>query len=291
MKRLVQRWFGAALLSVAATGATQADSVADRVAYVTFQTLHRDKPLSEAGRFVRPGKVSESKIPAIVLLHGSSGPSAREEGYQAAFARAGIASISIDEWTPRGVNGPAGRPKSVMETLPDAYGALAWLRAQPEIDPERIGVMGFSFGAVATMLAATRKYDAEHAPPGGGFKAFAPVYPICWMYGRVPGYDFADLAGGPVLIITGGADQYDNDPEACAKLVAKLPPADQAKVRTLVLSGAHHAFDKPGEDQVANDPMGHQGKGGGVIMRHDPAATERSTQAAVAFFTEVLGGQ
>jgi carboxymethylenebutenolidase len=48
------------------------------------------------------------------------------------------------------------------EQVEDVFAGLAWLRAQPDVDPERIAVAGCSYGGIQTILAAQR---------GGGFRA------------------------------------------------------------------------------------------------------------------------
>ena len=120
-----------------------------------------------------------------------------------------IATFEIDMWAARGVaRGAAARPASPIQTLPDAYGAKAFLAAQPEIDGERIGIMGFSWGGVVTMLSAI----GRHAP-ASPFKAHAANYPVCWVYRRNPALALTGLTGAPVLLQTGSADTYD-DPDA-----------------------------------------------------------------------------
>jgi len=100
------------------------------------------------------------RVPVVVIAHAGSGLTAEgpEPGYVAALNAAGIATLTIDMWTPRGVpSGPAAiggnggadrRPTSVRDTLPDAFGALKYLAGHPAIDPQRIGIMGFSWGAM-----------------------------------------------------------------------------------------------------------------------------------------------
>ena len=51
-------------------------------------------------------------------------------------------------WAARGVGrGAASRPRSVPETLPDAFAALAFLARQPEIDAEPASASSASPGA------------------------------------------------------------------------------------------------------------------------------------------------
>jgi dienelactone hydrolase len=175
----------------------------------------------------------------------------------------------------------------VTETLPDVYGARAFLASQPAIDATRICLAGFSFGGVATMLAATQKHN-DRFLGGDHFRAFMPVYPATWTYNRVPDFEFGDLVDAPMLLVTGALDQYDNDPEISAKLVAGLGGQDRAKIRLKVMADCHHGFDMPGVDMEVSDPFGNQGTGGKVIMRYNPEATSLAHKLAVEFFSSAL---
>lgn len=253
--------------------------------YVTVKSVH-EEPLTIAARLSVPG--GEGKKPAVIILHGSAGPSAREIGYADRLNAAGIAALVPDLWSARGIGGGSeGRPKTVAETLPDVYGARAFLAARPDIDEGRIGVMGFSFGGIASMLSATHAQNDLYLP-GGHFKAMMPVYPVASAFNRVPGFEFGNLVDAPVMLVTGALDQYDDDAEAGPKLVASLDPKDAAKVTVTVLDGAHHCFDLPGANVVVNDPASHRGQGGQVQMLHNEMAMLASHQIAVNFFSENL---
>jgi dienelactone hydrolase len=254
--------------------------------YVTFASLHAP-PLTIPARLRIPE--TPGKRPAVIILHGSAGPSEREGGYADPLNAAGFITVEPDQWSPRGLGGGSdGRPRTIHETLPDLYGARAFLAAHPRVDPDRIGVIGFSFGAVATMLAATR---AQNAPFIGEahFAALMPVYPICHLYNRIPGFEFGDLVGAPVLIVTGALDGYDNDPGAGPKLVASLSPVDRAKVRVEVIAEAQHGFDMPGPDRKVQDPGGNRGAGGLVTMAYNAEAAARAHALAVEFFSGMSG--
>lgn len=252
--------------------------------YVTFKSLH-DQPLSVAAR-LRVPQDGKDKHPAVLLLHGSAGPSGREGGYADVLNAAGFVTLEPDLWAARNLKGgAAGRPKTVIETLPDVYGARDFLRAHPAVDGARLGLAGFSFGGVATMLAATHRHADGF---GGGFRAFMPFYPATWTWNRVPNFEFGDLVDAPVLLVTGAADQYDNDPEVSAKLVAGLSDADRAKVTIRVMPDSHHGFDMPGVDMVVDDPFGNQGKGGKVVMRYNPETAKVAHGLAVEFFGRAL---
>jgi uncharacterized protein len=251
--------------------------------YISFESLH-EQPLSIAGR-LRVPRDGAVKHPAVILLHGSAGPSLREGGYAEVLNDAGFVTLEPDQWSARNLAGGAeGRPKTVTETLPDLYGARAFLAAHPAVDPARIGVAGFSFGGVATMLAATRKHNDTFLGDGH-FAAHMALYPSTWVFNRVPNFEFGDLVDAPVLLITGALDQYDNDPEIGPRLVAGLSPQDRARVVARVMPDSHHGFDMPGVEIVVNDPFGNQGQGGAVIMRHNPETTRAAHRLARDFFT------
>ncbi|MGB3810540.1 MAG: dienelactone hydrolase family protein [Parvibaculum sp.] len=253
--------------------------------YVTFPSLH-ETPLTIAARLSIPA--GSGKRPAVLILHGSAGPSAREVGYADVLNAAGFITLEPDQWAARGLKGGAeGRPKTMVETVPDVYGARAFLAAHPLVDVSRIGVMGFSFGGVASMLAATHKHNDAFLP-GGHFAAFMPFYPAAWTYNRVPGFEFGDLVDAPLLLVTGALDQYDNDPHVTEKLVAGLSEKDRARITLRVMADAHHCFDMPGVDVTVTDPFGNQGKGGSVTMRHNPAATAEAHRLAVDFFSGAM---
>jgi len=254
--------------------------------YIQFPSLHTPA-LNIAGRLMVPAGDRE-RSPAVILLHGSAGPTTREGGYAEALHAAGFVTLEPDQWAARGLaGGSEGRPRTIAETLPDVFGARAFLAAHPNVDPARIGVAGFSFGGVATMLAATRAYN-DRFLPGSHFAAYMPFYPACWTYNCVPGHEFARPVDAPLLLVTGALDQYDDDAEAGPKLVAALPPADRARMRTEVYADAHHGFDMPGVDVVVQDPMSHRGAGGSVVMRYNPQATAKSRKLCVDFFSAEL---
>jgi len=226
--------------------------------------------------------------PAVVIVHGSGGVDSRGGAYAEALNRAGFVTLEIDLWAARGVASPADRPKAVAETLPDAFAALAFLSTRPGVDAGRVGIMGFSWGGVVSMLSASRAANQTHGRPGLAFAAHAPLYPVCWVYNRVPGYEFADLTGAPVLLQAGAGDLYD-DPDSCEKLGASLPEPARSTVTVITYAGATHAWDRREPDITANDPFSHKGAGGEVPFHYDASVTRRSTEAVVAFFGRVLG--
>ena len=253
-----------------------------QTSYISFQTLDEAKPLPEAGVLHVPIGVSR-RVPAVVIVHGSAGVDSRGSGYAADLNTAGIATLEIDMWTARGIRGPEARPKGVPETLPDAYGAFKLLASHPAIDPDRIGIMGFSWGGVVSMLTASRTYSERFLGKGARFAAHAPNYPVCWVYNRVPGYELKEFTGAPILLQTGALDDYDQ-PDTCLKWRESLPGDSARLVALTVYPDAAHGWDRIEPAITVNDPYSHLGKGGAVRIAPNEATAVASRAATVSFF-------
>lgn len=257
------------------------------ISYVSFPSVDTVSPLTVSGQLRVPSHTSGA-IPAVVVVHGSAGVDSRGRLYAEALNAAGIATLEIDMWAPRGwFGGVFGRPRGVPETLPDAYGALKFLAGLPRIDPARIGIMGFSWGGVVTMLTATEP-TTPHTGNTVKFAAHVAHYPVCWVYNRVPGYAFAAFTGAPVLIQAGALDAYDA-PDTCLKLVASLPAAAQQFVSVKVYPNATHAWDRLEPPMVVTDPFSHLGAGGQVDFVPNPGAAFQSRANAVHAFVNAFG--
>ena len=124
---------------------------------------------------------------AVVFVHGSGGVDSRGECYANALSEAGFVTLEIDLWAARGINSPRERPRHPAETLPDAFAALDFLEHRSGVDPARIGIMGFSWGGIVSMLSATTRAQTTFAKDGQTFAAHAPFYPVCWLYNHVRG--------------------------------------------------------------------------------------------------------
>jgi len=246
--------------------------------------------------------VNGRKLPAVVILHGSSGVDSRGDFYEAALNAAGIATLQIDMWEARGVGGAVGRPSAPILTLPDAYSALAFLAARPEIDAARIGVLGFSWGGVNSLTAAERLYTGLF---GGGrqFKAHAAHYPVCYAANAViPGLpppaqlgtQFINLTGAPVLVQVGSLDGYDNGAARCRALAQAVNPSNAHAVEVVEVPGAQHAFDRLMVPIVVSDPFGNEGSyfATGIVpkvtLAPDVAQAYAARERVARFFRDTL---
>ena len=268
-------------------GTSPSDRPDVTTSFVAYMVTVNDRTFPVAGELRVPRTTDMGAQPAVVIVHGSGGVDSRGQRYATALNEAGFVTLEIDLWAARGVRSPAERPKGVPETLPDAFGALALLSARADVDPRRIGIMGFSWGGVVSMLSATQRYRNAFATGDQAFAAHAPLYPVCWVYNVVPGYEFKDLVGAPVFIQAGTADTYD-EPDRCTRLRESLPESSRGLVEVRMYDGATHGWDRREPEMTINDPFAHEGRGGPVAMTGDAKATQASVEAIVSHFSRVL---
>ncbi len=117
-----------------------------------------------AGTFTHPKQ--GGPFPAILLVTGS-GPEDRDETVfgQKPFlvisdylTRAGYAVLRLDD---RGTAKSTGNfsASGLAEFTDDALAAVAWLKARPDVNAKRIGILGHSEGGMVGPLAAVRSDD------------------------------------------------------------------------------------------------------------------------------------
>jgi dienelactone hydrolase len=264
------------------------------ISYVSFESpniVSPDQPLTISGQLRIPvgqaqnagADSNQDGIPAVVVLHGSAGLDSRGSFYIEALNDAGIATLEIDMWSARGLSN-GGRPALPTLTVPDAFSALKYLAENPAIDKDRIGVLGFSWGGVVTMLAATNYYTSLYGE-GHTFNAYVAHYPVCWAYSAgIPGIFFNDLTGGPVLIQIGDHDDYDDGPGPCEALAASF-----SNVAVHIYKNAYHAWDRLQPAITIMDPFAHQGVGGEVEIVPNPGKAFQSRSKVVQFFETKFG--
>lgn len=262
------------------------------ISYVKFEAVNivsPDTPLQLSGQLRIPLKTADMQtepplIPAVVVLHSSGGIDRTGSFYIDALNRSGIATLEIDMWAARDYSGFGERPESPTLTVPDAFGALNFLAEHPQIDPDNIGIIGFSWGGVVSLLAATDFYTSLYGN-GRRFAAHVANYPVCWSYNiGLPGMDFSGLTGSPVMIQISDLDDYDEGTLACENLVAMLPAEDQPFVTLKTYKKAHHGWDRLQPTITVYDPFAHLGAGGYVTLSPSVPNAIKSRAAVTQFF-------
>jgi carboxymethylenebutenolidase len=167
----------------------------DRLAALTNTTIPGDEGPHVAAYVARPA--GSGPFPAVIMIHEFFGLNESIVGKADGLAEAGFLVIAPDTfrgsttaWIPRAIfQVITTNSEQVNQDLDAVY---AWAAAQPDIDPGRIGVLGFCYGGRASLtyslhnprLAATVIfYGSPETDPG--------------VLQALP---------GPVLGIFGGAD-------------------------------------------------------------------------------------
>lgn len=196
------------------------------------------KPVVLAGelRIPRPGT---DRLPAVVLVHGSTGIAGYVDDWVSKLNSLGVATFVFDSYTPRGITSVLSH-HSLLPSLAmtvDTYRALELLARHPRVDPARIAVMGFSFGGQAVLSAAVKRFARMHGPPEASFALYVLFYPLC-----ITRYLHDDeVADRPIRIFHGAADDLA-PAAACRAYVERLRKAGRDASLT-EYAGAYHVFD------------------------------------------------
>ena len=195
------------------------------------------------GSLMMPAKIPAGvKVPAMVLLHGGTGQGSQDWFYARLLNSWGIAVLAVDSFGERKVSQTIYDQAAVSEAsfMADAYAALNRLSADPRIDSQRIGIMGFSKGAGPALLASLNRFRDRLATGGNHFAVHVAFYPWC-------GFSFLDEAatGAPVLILSGGLDRVT--PAAlCTGLSDRIRQDNPGlKLDMEIYPAGGHAFDYP----------------------------------------------
>lgn len=181
------------------------------------------------------------RVPAMVVVHGSGGVSAgREHAWARRLNGMSVAAFVTDSFRPRGVTSTAEDQSrvSTVAMVADAFNALKLLSSHPRIDPNRIGVMGFSKGGQVSFYTALEPF--RRAVAGNlRFATHVPLYPSC----ALP-YLSREITRAPMLVLMGGADDYTPAAQ-CARYIEWFR-VKGAPISSIVYPGAAHGFDSPG---------------------------------------------
>lgn len=141
-----------ALAIEAVNGGTAA--AASRVALRERPAAFTSASTALAGRLTLPAS-GAGPFKAVIFVHGSDPvPSVGREWLPHLLAAKGIATLVFDK---RGTGCSQGQYLQHFGVLSDdVVAAAAWLRAQPEIRPDAIGLAGFSQGGWVAPLAALK---------------------------------------------------------------------------------------------------------------------------------------
>ena len=179
----------------------------------------------------------------------------------------GVATLLVDPFTPR------NEPEDICANLDaksfvqyatrggnDVVAALKVLKAMPDIDPNRVFLQGYSWGAISSLFAADPKTPSAHDSKISGVIAY---YPYC--------YDNVEFSS-PTLVLIGDKDDWT--PSKLCQAVKEKP-----NLEVVVFPGATHAFNMNFAQPI--EYLGHH-------MAHDENATQEAQKDADAFMDSRL---
>ncbi|MGH6790516.1 MAG: dienelactone hydrolase family protein [Pseudolabrys sp.] len=180
-------------------------------------------------------------FPAVVVLHGCNGITPNVRIWARRLASWGYAALIVDSFTPRGIKDVCGHGLAFpgRERAKDAFAAAAYLRTRADIDPARIGAIGFSHGGWTAIAAALERFVTENAAKP--FDAIVAYYPNCPPY-KAP-------MASDLLILAAGADDWAS-PKRCTDLAARYADAPAHKPLLKIYPGAFHTFDANRPDRI-----------------------------------------
>jgi carboxymethylenebutenolidase len=261
---------------------------------VTFMSA--DGRTTLIGYLYRPARLRAPLVPAVVMMHGRAGAyssrangvydastlSLRHKAWGKAWAEAGYIAVLVDGFGPRGYPQGFGRfsydsrPAALNEVTVrplDAVGALAFLRARPDVIPDRIGLQGWSNGGSTVLATMSPAAPAPPAlTPASGFRAALAFYPGCGLHDALKGTPLRPTA--PTLVLHGMADE-EVSYKRCQELVQRSRAAG-GPIDIKLYPGAAHNFDSPAQSVQKRDA--------------NAIATEDAIAVSLKFFAQHLGG-
>lgn len=229
---------------------------------------------------------------AVVMLHGRAGPysslakgvydaktlSKRHKFWGEFWASRGYVALLVDSFGPRGYwqgfpkHSYDDRPSEVSEQTVrplDAYGALAYLKGRPDVLPDRIGLQGWSNGAMTALVTmSSRAPGISNPSPRNGFRAALAFYPGCGMEAIQGDY----MPYAPLQMFVGLADE-EVSPKRCQAWEKRVHAAG-GSIDLVAYEGAEHNFDDPSASKQSNE--------------YNAAATRDATERAGEFFAQRL---
>jgi pimeloyl-ACP methyl ester carboxylesterase len=183
---------------------------------------------TEDGLTLRGWYIPSNNRAAVILVHAFNGNRTGTIYHAALLAEHGYGALLYDTRSEGESDGDLNALG--WEDYLDVLAALDYLQQRPEVDPERIGVLGLSAGAKAALYAATQTDEiAAVAAEGTRWRTFEdmligykPSWYI-WLPTEWVSYKYAELASGihnptplkravsqmpvtPLLLITAGGE-------------------------------------------------------------------------------------
>jgi dienelactone hydrolase len=218
-------------------------------------------------------------FPALVLVHTCGGLRSEIQDWAKDALARGYVAFVIDSLGPRGVKSVCipPSPVNIWRGAKDAFQALEHLQRFDFVDQSRIGLVGFSWGAMVGLLVNSRAV-AEALSPSRRFASVVSFYPACYFSTPRGNVEFLRPdTDRPTLVLMGELDN-ETPPADCLPRLEALKRKD-APVRWHLYPKATHCWDCASLDNLTKTDF----QGNRVTYRYDRAITRDSARRAFEF--------
>lgn len=236
-------------------------------------------------------------FPALVLAHQCGGlgvGGGRSNVSMVEWAKRAVAhgyvAFLVDSLGPRNVDTVCYGPKNGVNFVTgvnDVLRAAVHLRKFDFVDPRRVALAGYSWGAMVAVLASSRSWS-EALAPGERFAAAVAFYPGCFTLrppGRPPYEIVQPDIDRPLLVLMGGLDT-ETPPQECLSRLEPLK-AQAAPVEWHLYPEATHCWDCGHLHGLSKVDF----RGASVRYYYDAAITEDSERRLFEFLERVFSAR
>jgi dienelactone hydrolase len=239
-----------AIAQAALVTKTFSEEIAPHIETIPIQTLTiSDEQFLKGDASGRPTTISgilrvaqgSGRLPLVILVHGSGGIEENAAVWERLFASIGISTFAIDSFSGRGIVSTVADQSQLgrLNMILDLYRSLAILAAHPQVDPNRIAVMGFSRGGQAVLYATLKRFQKMWNPSGIDPAAYIALYAPC-----ITTYiGDTEVTDHPIRIFHGRSDDWVKIAPCRAYL--KRLRATSKDVEMTEYRNTWHAFDYP----------------------------------------------
>jgi dienelactone hydrolase len=215
---------------------------------------------------------AEGKRPGVLVIHEAWGENQHARDQAVRLAKAGYVGFALDMYGKGKVTTPLEDAKALMtEASKDSAvirarfeAARKLLEAEPQVDPKRIGAVGYCFGGNVALNVA---------------RAGENLTAVATFHAAVPSADqpVSGKVKARILINTGGADPLV--PKSKVDAFVKGLKDAGANISVITYPNAKHSFTNPDAAKAGMD-----------ALAYDADADRKSWDASMKMFREAFKG-
>jgi dienelactone hydrolase len=249
----------AAVAAATLGGAARAAVKAEPVEYKQGDTVLQG--------FLAYDDAAKGKRPGILVIHEWWGHNQHARNAATKLAEAGYVAFALDMYGKGKVTTHPEDAKGFVQEVKKARfdAAMAYLKEQPQVDPERVGAVGYCFGGGVAL---------DMARAGEPLRAVATLHGVLAPSGEPAKKGVIQTRS--ILVQTGAKDPMVTKDQVTA--IEKEMKAAGVKVQVITYPNAKHGFTNPDADT-----SGMEG------LAYDAKADKASWAALVKYLKTALG--